>query len=378
MPYRFNRQNHNIVVTKLSDMNVPAWLLRIVMSFLSDRSMVVRYRGATSTPRSLPGGGPQGTLLGLLLFLVLINDAGFPDQHNNVGDLITSRKHFLAANRLHLKYVDDLSIAESIPLKENVKPAPNDRPRPDPFHCRTGHELIPENSEVYQQISMIKDYASENQMKLNLQKTKFMIFNTCKSIDFMPSLSIDDHNIDLVEEMKILGVIITSDLKFSRNTEYIVERTFKRIWMIRHWKNHGASESQLLDVYIKQVRSVLELAVPAWHSSLTISDKLKIERVQKSALHVIFDSEYESYISACDDANLLTLKDRRLRLCLKFTVKSVKHPKHSKWFKVNTKISRTRQKQPKFCPVIARTTRFDKSPISFMTKLLNQNGLRLK
>ena len=142
----FNRQNHNIVITKLSDMNVPAWLLRIVMSFLSDRSMVVRYRGATSTPRSLPGGCPQGTLLGLLLFLVLINDAGFPDQHNNVGDLITSRKHFLAANRLHLKYVDDLSIAESIPLKENVKPAPDDRPRPDPFHCRTGHELIPENS----------------------------------------------------------------------------------------------------------------------------------------------------------------------------------------------------------------------------------------
>ena len=107
MPYRFNRQNHNIVVTKLSDMNVPAWLLRIVMSFLSDRSMVVRYRGATSTPRSLPGGGPQGTLLGLLLFLVLINDAGFPDQHNNVGDLIRSRRNFLTANKLQLKYVND-------------------------------------------------------------------------------------------------------------------------------------------------------------------------------------------------------------------------------------------------------------------------------
>ena len=167
-------------------------------------------------------------------------------------------------------------------------------------------------------------------------------------------------------------------LKFSRNTENIVERAFKRIWMIRRLKNLGASESQLLDVYIKQVRSVLELAVPAWHSSLTIWDKLKIERVQKSALHVIFDSEYESYTSSCDDANLLTLEERRLRLCLKFTVKSVKHPKHSKWFKVNTKISRTRQKQPKFCPVIARTTRFDKSPISFMTKLLNQHGFRLK
>ena len=60
----FNRQNHNILITKLSDMGVPAWLLKIVMSFLEGRSMVVRYQGATSSPRALPGGGPQGTLLG--------------------------------------------------------------------------------------------------------------------------------------------------------------------------------------------------------------------------------------------------------------------------------------------------------------------------
>ena len=29
----FNRQNHNILVTKLSDMGVPAWLLKVVMAF---------------------------------------------------------------------------------------------------------------------------------------------------------------------------------------------------------------------------------------------------------------------------------------------------------------------------------------------------------
>ena len=95
-------------------MGVPAWLLKIVMAFLTDRTMVVRYTGATSSARSLPGGGPQGTLLGLLLFLVLINDVGFADQSNNVGDIITSRRNFIAAKQLHLKYVDDLSIAESI------------------------------------------------------------------------------------------------------------------------------------------------------------------------------------------------------------------------------------------------------------------------
>ena len=106
----------------------------------------------------------------LYLFLFLINDAGFPDQHNNVGDIITSRRNFLAANRLHLKYVDDLSVVEAIPLKDNVQLAPEDRPRPDPYHSRTGHELVSESSEVFKQIIKIKEYAVENEMKLNLRK----------------------------------------------------------------------------------------------------------------------------------------------------------------------------------------------------------------
>ena len=65
-------------------MGVPSWLLKIVIAFLEDRSMIVRYKGEESNPKQLPGGGPQGTLLGLLLFIVLINDLGFEHLENNV------------------------------------------------------------------------------------------------------------------------------------------------------------------------------------------------------------------------------------------------------------------------------------------------------
>ena len=99
----FNRQNHNLLITKLSDMGVPSWLLKVVMAFLSDRKMVIRYKGKLSSMKNLPGGGPQGTLLGLLLFIVLINDAGFEGQTNNAGELLTSKRNMKLVNNIHLK-----------------------------------------------------------------------------------------------------------------------------------------------------------------------------------------------------------------------------------------------------------------------------------
>ena len=52
----FNRQDHNILITKLSEMGVPGWLLKLVIAFLTDRSMRVKYRGKLSGFYPLPGG----------------------------------------------------------------------------------------------------------------------------------------------------------------------------------------------------------------------------------------------------------------------------------------------------------------------------------
>ena len=120
----FNRQSHNILITKLSDMGVPGWLLQIVMGFLTEREMVVRYKGETTDTKPLPGGGPQGTLLGLLLFLVLINLCGFDDQLTNVGRTIPQPKKKFCPKTLHTKFVDDMTIAESFNLNETLLPNP--------------------------------------------------------------------------------------------------------------------------------------------------------------------------------------------------------------------------------------------------------------
>ena len=208
-------------------------------------------------------------------------------------------------------------------------------------------------------------------MKLNHKNPKLMLFNTCKNWDFMPDFSVDGHQIEVKEEMKLLGLHVRADLKWSTNTEQMVAKGYKRMWMLRRLKKLGATGVELKDVFIKQIRSVLELAVPVWHSSITLSERVDIERVQKSALHVILGMEYKTYEAALKKLNLETLESRREKLCTKFAAKSVKHDKHKNWFKVNERTTVTRQPQPKYCPVVATTKRFDNSPISYLTKLLN-------
>ena len=66
----------------------------------------------------MPGGGPQGTVLGMFLFLVLINNAGFDEEDRNLGEQLTRPVNAKTNMRnIHLKYVDDMTIAEALKLK---------------------------------------------------------------------------------------------------------------------------------------------------------------------------------------------------------------------------------------------------------------------
>ena len=367
----FNRQDHAILITKLSDLGTPGWLLKIVISFLSGRQMTVKYKGKYSGLFALPGGGPQGSLLGLFLFLILINDVGFDEQANNVGELITRKKKLKEMNVIHLKYVDDLALAEAVNVKSQLTHIPVDvRPQPDAYRARTGHSLDVETSRIYEELGKTQIYARDNGMKLNLSKTKLMLFNPCTSRDFMPEIALDNIRIDLVEETKLLGVVLTSDLSWTANTQYIVERCNSKIWTLRRLMKLGAVKDDLLEIYFKQIRSVAAFAVPVRNSSLTGDDIVSLDRIQKTVLHVILGEEYVSYNSALRATGLKKLSERRKKISLNFARKSQKNPKFSNWFSLNPKKG-GRTYQPKFCPVVSKTSRFQKSPISDLINLLN-------
>ena len=74
----------------------------------------------------------------------------------------------------------------------------------------------------------------------------------------------------MVEETKLLGIVIASDLRWEANTSYICRKAFKKMWILRRLKVLDDPVDFLVDVYKKEVRSLVEIAVPAWHSGLTV------------------------------------------------------------------------------------------------------------
>ena len=220
----FNGINHNTIITILSDMGVPGWLLNIVIAFLEDRELILRYGGISSKRKRMPGGGPQGTKLGLFLFLILINAAGYPDLERNLGQLITRKVgKRVPMVKTHMKYVDDLSLAQSVNLKECL--IPNTKPiRPEIYHDRTSH-ILPNNKYTLQDdLNELVQYSKKHEMMINTNKCKVMIFNTAQKYDAMPTLTLPgmgEDNLEVVEKFRLLGVIIRTDLKWHDNTEYV-------------------------------------------------------------------------------------------------------------------------------------------------------------
>ena len=74
-------------------------------------------------------------------------------------------------------------------------------------------------------LDKINKWTEENLMELNAKKTKAIFFNFTKKQQFTTNLSLKNHNIENVKQTKLLGLILTSDLKWEENTNFLVKES---------------------------------------------------------------------------------------------------------------------------------------------------------
>ena len=117
---------------------------------------------------------------------------------------------------------------------------------------------------------------------------------------------------------------MTDNLKWDANTQYICSKAIKRMWTLRRLKSLGADLQCLKDVYEKEIRSILEFAVPVWHNSISKKNEHDLERVQKTAFNILGVTQKLPYADACASLGLPPLCDRRNQLSINFAKKELK------------------------------------------------------
>ena len=342
-------------------------LRNIIISYLSGRKLILNFNGHGAEVRILPGGCPQGTYLGGLFFIIKFNGALLRPPVPR--PMLTN--HLAKSKALKIKYCDDATVACTVNMKSALEKSRKELVRPLTFKERTEQILPSEHNLLQFYLWDTEKFSKENLMKINNKKTKVMYFSRSKTYDFPFEVAFSDNNpLELVTEEKLLGVIVTDDLKFQKNTDYICQKAMKKMWLLRRMKQSGFTVSELLDAYCKEVRSILELAVPVWHSSLTLRQSAQIERIQKTALFLILEHNYVNYDIACTITCLEPLNLRREGICLKFITKNLasdsplleKHKKHTH--------TRSQQIVKEFH---CRTKAFQKSALPYLASLVNKS-----
>ena len=329
-------------------------LIPILINFFQDRRMTVKWHGQQSEPKQINGGGPQGATLGILEYL---------SQSNNNADMVSQKDRF--------KFVDDLTALEVVNLLSVGLTSYNIRQHV-PSDIPTDALFIPsENLKSKKHYQDIENWTEKNKMKLNTEKTKNMIFNYTNNYQFTTRLSLCDEKIEVLKSTKLLGTIISDDLKWDSNTKEIVRKANMSMQILRKMVEFGATISEMKQIYFAFVRSHLEKSATLWHSSLTQKNINDLERVQKTAVKIILGSSKNGYKKGLLKLDIDDLKTRRKKLCLDFAKKCIKNPKLKNMF---PRVYKTKcRKSNKYFVQYAKHERLKQSAIIYMQNLLNAN-----
>ena len=226
----FDLIDHHILVAKLPSLHVKPSAVNWIIDFLRSRQQRLKLNGVFSDWLHVPAGVPQGTRLGPWLFLVMIND-------------LRLTQGFLCVN------------LPTIPLFLKLYPLPS-------------------------KAHYIHDWSKENHLQLNPIKCKEIQTNFKHSPPCYSLVTLEGVEFEKVSSPKVLGVNISSDLKWSAHIGSITVKAAKRLYLLRQLKRTGIDCNVLVRFYCSVIRSVLEYACQVFHCSLPNYLSDEIERIQ--------------------------------------------------------------------------------------------------
>ena len=190
----FDSVNHSILLKKLARLNFNRKFYLLLSSFLSNRSQSVSINGSTSSKLAVTSGVPQGSILGVIFFLIYIDDLPYEIQ-------------FMLA----LLFADDLTSSACLPTKD--------------IH------LLKED------LRRMQNWSEANQIYSNAQKCSFIQIKG--HMPFTPQINQSD--ILQMDHAVDLGLTIIGDLKRTTHINARLAKANKAFHLIRRISSHSIS-----------------------------------------------------------------------------------------------------------------------------------------
>ena len=174
-------------------------------------------------------------------------------------------------------------------------------------------------------------------VKPHSKKTKCIPFITSSTKDFMPQLALSDGvNLEVIYKLKLVGIVISSELTWNKHVDYTVSRVNGVSW--QSWCTNRQTDPILYLKNALKIRSILMFSAKEEPGS-------------------IFGSQYRSYRNTLFLTSLPRLDTLRQEATLKWAIKAQRNPLHSDMFPFNKSTVETRGRN-KYLENIYFTTRY--------------------
>ena len=258
MSKAFDSIRHDILLSKLQNLDFSQGALDWFQSYLSNRQQCVRIGDAVSKVLPLEFGVPQGSILGPVLFTIYVND------------LLSVPKRCLSAS-----YVDDCKLYLSF------SPA----------------ELPTSILALNEDLTRISQWCCKNSLLINPDKTKVLAVGLPQLLKKLSSFSITlfDKEITPVPVVKDLGVLLDTRLSYNQHITEIASKCLFKLYQINRIK-HLLDRKTLLLVINSFVFSKLQYCSTVW-SNTSSSNIDKLQKVQNFAGRIILGLRKYDHIS---------------------------------------------------------------------------------
>lgn len=293
----FDTLDHRLLCAKLNYYGFNSDALKLISSFLSNRSQKIIYNNSESSSISIYSGVPQGSILSPLLFIIYTID-------------IINSPIFCETQA----YADDTQLYYS-------------------FH----HLNIAQATQnINHDLEAIRSLSEQHNLKLNSSKSKVICIGTKNKRNLVKStlqLQISNTPLNFVASARNLGLTLDEELRFSDHVKNLNKKAFGSLKLLYHNRH-------ILTMNLK--RSLCECLVLShftycdfiYGPCLYERDKYRIQKAQNACCRFVFGlRKYDHISNKISECNWLNMKNRMIHHLGNFVHRSLNTPDSSNLIK---------------------------------------------